>query len=315
MSSFNQTLDASFVELIADLPERQTSRPNIHGWKPSKRSPCACVMSCSKCNKLLPISDFYTLNRKGGRRDILGATRSSTCKHCAQVIASLAPIELRIFRSAKARATRRNMEFLLNPEDIVIPTHCPVLGIPLMDMIGVGKGSMIARQNSPSLDRIDNTKGYVPGNIVIVSLRANNIKSDASLDEINALASFYKKYIDHGYTAVQGCHKVEDCLTKMHAAAKSRAKARGLPFDIETEDIVVPDFCPILGIALQSKIGMGPSGIGANASSPSLDRIDNSKGYVKGNVMVISMRANNLKSNATLEEIFAIADFFKNYSA
>jgi hypothetical protein len=190
------------------------------------------------------------------------------------------------------------MEFLLKPEDIVIPTHCPVLGIPLMDMIGVGKGSMIARQNSPSLDRIDNTKGYVPGNIVIVSLRA----------------SFYKKYIDQGYTAVQGCHKVEGYLTKMHAAAKSRAKARGLPFNIETEDIVIPDFCPILGIALQSKIGMGPSGIGANASSPSLDKIDNSKGYVKGNVMVISMRANNLKSNATLEEIFAIADFFKNYS-
>jgi hypothetical protein len=44
-------------------------------------------------------------------------------------------------------------------------------------------------------------------------------------------------------------------------------------------------------------------------SSPSLDRIDNSKGYVKGNVAVISFRANTLKNNATADELRAIANF------
>lgn len=80
--------------------------------------------------------------------------------------------------------------------------------------------------------------------------------------------------------------------------ASRRARKSGLPFDIQVSDIVIPDVCPLLGI----KIEIGAVGNPVDGS-PSLDRIECSKGYVVGNVWVISHRANTLKSNATLEEL------------
>jgi len=83
----------------------------------------------------------------------------------------------------------------------------------------------------------------------------------------------------------------------MLATAKKRAEAMGVPFDLELEDIVIPERCPILGHKLQRSEGLpGPC-------SPSLDRIIPAKGYVKGNIQVISHRANWLKRDGTLEEL------------
>lgn len=84
----------------------------------------------------------------------------------------------------KSRAKRRGIPFDLSHEDIVIPTHCPVLGIPLM----IGDGT--AGDNSPSVDRIIPNLGYVKGNIRIVSHRANTIRSNASIDELKMLVTF-----------------------------------------------------------------------------------------------------------------------------
>ena len=63
-------------------------------------------------------------------------------------------------------------------------------------------------------------------------------------------------------------------------------------------DIFIPEACPLLGIEITKNIVGQPT-----HNSPSLDRIDNRLGYVKGNVWVISHRANTLKSNASLEEL------------
>ncbi len=81
--------------------------------------------------------------------------------------------------------------------------------------------------------------------------------------------------------------------------ARQRAAKSGLGFDLELSDIVVPRKCPWLGIEIR------PGG-GKKPSSPSLDRVDNAKGYVKGNVEVVSWRANNLKATATLDEMIAM---------
>jgi hypothetical protein len=81
--------------------------------------------------------------------------------------------------------------------------------------------------------------------------------------------------------------------------AKWKAKQLGLGFDITEEDIEIPKVCPVLGIPLFRNIGKG----GPGWNSPSIDRIDPSKGYVKDNVRVISHRANTLKNNASLEEL------------
>lgn len=72
---------------------------------------------------------------------------------------------------------------------------------------------------------------------------------------------------------------------------------QGLAFGLELTDIIIPAVCPILGVALKiSDTGK------ASDNSPSLDRIIPSMGYVKGNVAVISHRANVIKSFGTIEE-------------
>lgn len=87
--------------------------------------------------------------------------------------------------------------------------------------------------------------------------------------------------------------------------ARNRAKDKSLPFDLELSDIVIPEFCPILGIRLEFQEGR------SSGCSPSLDRIVPEKGYTKGNVQVISMRANQIKSDATADEIMAVAKYCK----
>lgn len=90
----------------------------------------------------------------------------------------------------------------------------------------------------------------------------------------------------------------------MLARVKSRAKKLGIPFNITEVDIKIPDVCPVLGVRLERQKGKGKP---CNYT-PSLDRIVPALGYVKGNVRVISNRANLLKSNATLEELTLVLE-------
>lgn len=96
----------------------------------------------------------------------------------------------------------------------------------------------------------------------------------------------------------------KDVPKRILTRVKSRAKSYNIPFNLELEDILVPEICPVLGIPITSKPGGGANQPG----SPSLDRVNPSKGYIKGNVRVISNRANLLKSNATLEEMLLILE-------
>ena len=95
---------------------------------------------------------------------------------------------------------------------------------------------------------------------------------------------------------------------EMFKAAKVRAKKKGLEFDIEPSDIFIPEFCPVLGI------GIRKDNKTQQDDSPSLDRVDTSLGYVKGNICVISWRANNIKSFGTSEEHRKIADYIDSFS-
>jgi hypothetical protein len=93
---------------------------------------------------------------------------------------------------ARSRAKKSGLEFTITQSELFIPAECPVLGIPLTYGLGKGEGqSMEARDSRASLDRIDNSKGYVPGNVVVVSYRANRLKSDADVSELLKLARFY----------------------------------------------------------------------------------------------------------------------------
>lgn len=94
-------------------------------------------------------------------------------------------------------------------------------------------------------------------------------------------------------------------------SAKSRAKKKNIPFDLTREDIVIPERCPILGYELHIASGKSSS------NSISIDRIDPTKGYVKGNIHIISWRANDIKGNATLDELKKLVAYLeaKNSSA
>jgi hypothetical protein len=95
----------------------------------------------------------------------------------------------------------------------------------------------------------------------------------------------------------------ELAMKRMLSAAKSRAKEKGLMFNIHYEDIQIPNLCPIL------KIPLIPSTEGMTDNSPSLDRLIPYLGYTKGNVKVISMKANRIKQDATSAELRAVANF------
>lgn len=88
-------------------------------------------------------------------------------------------------------------------------------------------------------------------------------------------------------------------------SAKGRAKKAGCLFNLEPADIVIPDVCPILGIKLVKGEGR------VTAASPSIDRIRPELGYVKGNIQIISFRANTIKSDATADELEKVAAFVK----
>lgn len=89
--------------------------------------------------------------------------------------------------------------------------------------------------------------------------------------------------------------------------AGRNAKARGKEFDITVEDVekVMMDICPVFG----TPMGFGEAF--TKDDRPSIDRIDSSKGYVKGNVQIISWRANHLKNDATLEELEKLVAYMR----
>jgi hypothetical protein len=84
-------------------------------------------------------------------------------------------------------------------------------------------------------------------------------------------------------------------------------KKNNLPFNITKEDVTIPDVCPVLGIALQINESSHNK-----PNSPSIDRLIPELGYTKGNVSVISLKANRIKNDASLEELEKVYLWLKN---
>jgi len=92
---------------------------------------------------------------------------------------------------------------------------------------------------------------------------------------------------------------------KMIQRAKQRCVKSKREFNISIEDINIPEVCPILNIKLNMNVGKS----GAYRNSPSLDRIDSSKGYTKDNIQVVSQLANAMKSSASRLELIDFANW------
>jgi hypothetical protein len=136
---------------------------------------------CSKCGVIKSIYQY--------RRD---KTRSSglrsSCKDCDAKYRQSNPILVQtdnMICSARRRAQDKGLPFDLDHDYIrsIVPSHCPIFGMPLEWSLLRGNGNLVL-PSSPSLDRIDPSKGYIKGNVWIISHRANAIKNDASHEEL-----------------------------------------------------------------------------------------------------------------------------------
>lgn len=149
--------------------------------------------TCRSCGVEKPLSEFY---RKG-------TGRTAHCIECTKIKVRTeehrayqrryqkekTSLEQAMLNRSKSRAKRKGFEHNIELDDISIPDNCPLLGIPLI------KGEDSVQENSPTLDRIDSSKGYIKGNVWVISYKANTIKSNATPEELLTIATRLSDFI------------------------------------------------------------------------------------------------------------------------
>jgi|TARA_R110001592_G_scaffold59147_3_gene179358 hypothetical protein len=128
---------------------------------------------CTECHQIL-----QTKNRENNREEYNDyfKKRYTTERRRASYIKYM---ETELLNKAKHRAKRKNQEFNLTIEDIVIPEKCPVFGESIVRDVN--------NQMSPSLDRVDNTKGYIKGNVQVISKKANMMKANLTISDLDKI--------------------------------------------------------------------------------------------------------------------------------
>jgi hypothetical protein len=157
------------------------------------------------------------------------------------------------------------------------------------------------RQRNAEKIRAQDKEDYAKNREAILAKNKENYQKNRS-ERIRKQREYHEENREEILKRQRAAHRTDPRKHMWHSA-KKRAQQFGLPFLISIEDIVVPEFCPALGLRLE--VG-GKSGQDA---SPSLDRIIPELGYVPGNVAVISRLANSIKHNATPEQVRAVADW------
>jgi hypothetical protein len=102
--------------------------------------------------------------------------------------------------------------------------------------------------------------------------------------------------------------KPEQMVKDTYYAIRRKCKKLDLPFDLTLTDIVIPKYCPVLGIELRKELTGKPTDY-----SPSVDRIIPELGYVRGNIAIISYRANRIKNDATLDELERVTEYVRSH--
>lgn len=145
-------------------------------------------LTCAKCKQEKVLSDFYPdRTRKDAPHGLMSWCKVCSLKATQDRYRKTLPAMMLL--GARKRAQKLGVEFSLTLADIKIPEFCPVLGIPLK----ASRGRM--DKNSPTLDRIDNSRGYVADNIQVISWRANALKKDATPQELYRLYIYSKGLI------------------------------------------------------------------------------------------------------------------------
>lgn len=112
-----------------------------------------------------------------------------------------------IYNNARRRAHVSGVPFTISADDIPTNQSCPICGVPFQRT----KGRGMAGKASPSLDRIIPERGYVPGNLVMICKWDNSIKTDAGVERISRVATFYKELFDKCQTKTETPSGSGDC--------------------------------------------------------------------------------------------------------
>jgi hypothetical protein len=138
---------------------------------------------CRKCKRSLFLENFPPDKRvKDG---LQARCRSCICEFVKDHYRNN-PASYLVTR-ARRRALTKGLEFTISESDILpLPERCPVLGIVLRCASGP------ARPDAFSLDRSDNNKGYVPGNVVVMSYLANRLKNDGTAEQHEKIAAWMR---------------------------------------------------------------------------------------------------------------------------
>ena len=169
------------------MPQMARNGNNKYG---APRPKVVCIL----CKQLLAQNQFSYIDKADPSKGIRLSCKPCAAKH-AQHVRELRAIDWKykpakaMLNNSKRRAKVNNLEHTITVDDIVIPDRCPILNILLQT------GSREQHSNAPSIDRIDNTKGYTKDNIVIISNRANMLKRNATINELVLLGEYYKKYV------------------------------------------------------------------------------------------------------------------------
>jgi hypothetical protein len=154
------------------------------------------MKNCSKCNEEKPLEAFRKWR--------------TACKACIAQERKTPEFKARererdrerqrekpratMLKRTRDRARVKGIECNLEIEDIIIPTHCPILNIELNINSGV------AGDDSPSLDKIDPELGYIKGNVRVISRLANIMKAHATREQLILFSNNIINYLDYGNT-------------------------------------------------------------------------------------------------------------------
>jgi hypothetical protein len=129
-------------------------------------------------------------------------------------------------------------------------------------------------------------------------MNLNDLTKEEVIEKLIVLEEKYKLVKQRATSFLQ-----KNQENRLYYSCRSNAKRKGVLFDLEMKDIIIPEKCIYLGCTLTNTSEQGR--VWTNAS---VDRINSTKGYTKDNIQIISDLANRMKQNATESQLVLFAE-------
>lgn len=160
---------------------------------------------CIEKDKALAVGDSTYFTGKPCKRGHISYRRVSNniCVQCAKEIYHVADREhyrnsentfLRQFHHRRQVAQKAGIPFLITFDELEKPEFCPVLGVKLNYGCSPTKdGKQTRDANKASIDKVVPELGYIPGNVFVISWKANKLKSDMTIEQLENILDYMKR--------------------------------------------------------------------------------------------------------------------------